>query len=314
MATATEVKVPDIGDFSDVPVIEVLVKPGDTVQAEDPLVTLESDKATMEVPSPVSGRVKDVVVKVGDKVSEGTLILRLDGGAGAASAAAAPAAAKTTVSAPPASTSAPAGIAEVRVPDIGDFKDVPVIEVLVKPGDVVKAEDPLVTLESDKATMDVPAPLGGTVTALNVKVGDKVSEGTVVLMLSTGAVSGDPVAAEAAGTPPAPAPTAAAATPAAQAETARVAAPGGGIDETAFRLAYAGPGVRKLARELGVDLGKVKGAATRDGSSRKTSSRMRSAHRPHRLRKPRLQLRASVQASNCCPGRRWTSRSSGRSK
>ena len=191
MAAATDVKVPDIGDFTDVPVIEVLIKPGDTVKAEDSLVTLESDKATLDVPSPLAGVVKEVNVKVGDKVSEGTLIARVDGGGGAKAAAPAPAA-KTSVSTPPAPTSAPAGVAEVRVPDIGDFKDVPVIEVLVKVGDAVKAEDALVTLESDKATMDVPAPLSGTVATISVKVGDKVSEGTVVLTLSTGSTTGDP--------------------------------------------------------------------------------------------------------------------------
>ena len=268
MAAPTEVKVPDIGEFKDVPVIEVLVKPGDSVKPEDPLVTLESDKATMDVPAPFAGTVSEVIVKVGDKVSEGALILRLDAGA-AAQAAAPVAAPKTSVSSPPAPTSAPAGIAEVRVPDIGDFKDVPIIEVHVGPGDVVKAEDALVTLESDKATMDVPAPLGGTVNALNVKVGDTVSEGAVILTLSTGAVSGDPIAAEAKGAPPEPAPTAAAATAAAQAyavsagvQTPAVA-PAHGIDDAAFRLAYAGPGVRKLARELGVDLGKVTGSGNK---------------------------------------------------
>jgi pyruvate dehydrogenase E2 component (dihydrolipoamide acetyltransferase) len=266
--------VPDIGDFKDVPVIELLVKAGDVVKAEDPVVTLESDKATMDVPAPAAGTVKEMKVRVGDKVSEGALLLLLDTtGAAAVAPAAAP---KTPVSSPPAPTSAPAGIAEVRVPDIGDFKDVPVIEVLVKPGDTVKAEDPLVTLESDKATMDVPAPLGGKVEALRVKVADKVSEGTVVLTLMTGAGSGDPVAADAARLPPAPAPTAAASTaaahapsahapsaqaPAAQAPAAQApAAPAAAIDENAFRLAYAGPGVRKLARERGVDLGKVKGS------------------------------------------------------
>jgi len=269
MAAATDVKVPDIGDFRDVPVIEVLVKPGDKVKAEDPLVTLESDKATMDVPAPTAGTVKEVTVKVGDKVSEGSLILRLDGGAGGAAASGPPA--KTSVSPPPAPTSAPEGIAEVRVPDIGDFKDVPVIEVLVKPGDTVKAEDALVTLESDKATMDVPSPLSGTVKTVNVKVGDKVSEGAVVLTLATGQASGDPVVADAEGTMPAPGLTAAAATPAAHKGTAPPASSSGGapastgpasagIDEAAFRLAYASPGVRKLARELGVDLGSVRGS------------------------------------------------------
>ena len=267
MAAAMDVKVPDIGDFRDVPIIEVLVKPGDKVNAEDPLVTLESDKATMDVPAPSAGVVKEITVKVGDKVSQGSLILRLDGGAGAPAAQGA-APAKTSVTPPPAPTSAPEGVAEVRVPDIGDFKDVPIIEVLVKPGDAVKAEDALITLESDKATMDVPSPLAGTVKALNVKVGDKVSEGTVVLTLATGESTGDPVVGDSKGETPAPAQTAAAATPAAHAPpSTREAAPapsaGGAIDENAFRLAYASPGVRKLARELGVDLGRVQGTGNK---------------------------------------------------
>jgi pyruvate dehydrogenase E2 component (dihydrolipoyllysine-residue acetyltransferase) len=244
MAT-TEVKVPDIGDFTDVPVIEVLVKPGAAVKAEDPLITLESDKATMEVPSPAAGTVKEVKIKVGDKVSQGTLILLLEG-AGAAEPAAP---AMPTIVPPPAPVSAPGGLAEVRVPDIGDFKDVPVIEILVKPGDPVKPEDPLVTLESDKATMDVPSPLGGVVQELKVNVGDKVSQGKVILTLSAAGT----IAAAAAVPASAPAPAA----------TVSVAAPAGAaqgeIDETGFKLAYAGPGVRKLARELGVDLGKIRG-------------------------------------------------------
>src|ERR1700693_4302219 len=159
--SAIEVKVPDIGDFKDVPVIEVFVKPGDTVKAEDSLVTLESDKATMDVPSPFAGKVEQIKVKVGDKVSEGSLIALLTSSAPAVVAAAEHN--KVAVAAPPTPTSSPAGLAEARVPDIGDFKDVPVIEVMVKPGDTVKPEDALITLESDKATMDVPAPLGGVV-------------------------------------------------------------------------------------------------------------------------------------------------------
>src|SRR5262245_10740540 len=137
MGAMTEVKVPDIGDFTDVPIIEVMVKAGDRVAAEDSLIALESDKATMEVPAPAAGTVKEVKVKVGDKVSDGTLILLLDSEAG--TAAAASEMPKERVSPPPSPTSTPGGIAEVRVPDIGDFKDVPVIEILVKPGDSVKA-------------------------------------------------------------------------------------------------------------------------------------------------------------------------------
>ncbi|HKE42574.1 MAG TPA: biotin/lipoyl-containing protein, partial [Casimicrobiaceae bacterium] len=177
MMSTIEVKVPDIGDFKDVPIIEVFVKPGDKVRAEDSLVTLESDKATMDVPSPAAGVVKDMKAKVGDKVSEGSLLLTIDSdGAGASAApkaapppsrpSAAPApspASGGTSAAPraPAPSAGAGGSIEVKVPDIGDFKDVPIIEVFVKAGDTVKAEDPLVTLESDKATMDVPSPSPG---------------------------------------------------------------------------------------------------------------------------------------------------------
>jgi pyruvate dehydrogenase E2 component (dihydrolipoamide acetyltransferase) len=145
------------------------------------------------------------------------------------------------------------------VPDIGDFKDVPVIEIMVKPGDSVKAEDALVTLESDKATMDVPAPLSGKVQEMKVKVGDKVSEGTLIMTLVTDSAA---AAKAAAPTAPAASPTAAAPAPAPSATSAPAApaAKAGAIDEAAFALAYAGPGVRKVARELGVDLGKVKGS------------------------------------------------------
>ncbi len=241
MSQTVEVKVPDIGDFTDVPIIEVLVKPGDAVKAEEPLITLESDKATMDIPSPAAGTVQAVKVKVGDKVSEGSLVLLL------ASEDAAPAQPILSIAVAPASASSPGGVAEVRIPDIGNFKDVPIIEILVKPGTEVKAEDPLITLESDKATMDIPAPMRGVVGELKVKVGDKVSEGTVIMTLITGEPGVS--AAVSAAAPAAPAPVA--------------AAPATGIDEAAFKLAYAGPAVRKLARELGVDLSKVAGSGNK---------------------------------------------------
>ncbi|MDM0053760.1 dihydrolipoyllysine-residue acetyltransferase [Variovorax sp. J22R115] len=248
MSKSIDIRVPDIGDFSDVPVIELFVKVGDTVKAEDPLVSLESDKATMDVPAPHGGVVESIAVKLGDKVSEGSVIMSFKAD-GAATAAAAPAeAAKPSVSAAPSATSAPAGVADVRVPDIGDFKDVPVIEIFVKVGDAVKAEDPIVSLESDKATMDVPAPLSGVVQAIGIRVGDKVSEGSVILTLATG----EGPAGAAAAAPAAP--VVAATAPASPAATTS-----GAVDEAAFALAYAGPAVRKLARELGVDLGRLKG-------------------------------------------------------
>src|SRR4029450_10266186 len=212
MGEIAQVSVPDMGDFTDVPIIEIQVKPGDRVKAEDPLITLESDNVTRYVPSPSAAIVKTVVVKLGDKVSEGTPILTLE--VDGALTKTEPV--KPAVSAPPAPTSAPAGVAEVRVPDIGDFKDVPIIEVMVKPGDTIKREQPLVTLESDKASMEVPSPLGGVVADLKVKLGDRVSEGAVILTLVTDAVAAQarpasqlapsPVAAEAL-VPPALAPT-----------------------------------------------------------------------------------------------------------
>ncbi|HEU0201383.1 MAG TPA: dihydrolipoyl dehydrogenase [Burkholderiaceae bacterium] len=215
MATI-EVKVPDIGDFKDVPVIEVLVKPGDAVKTEQPLVTLESDKATLDVPSPLDGVVKEIVVKVGDKVSEGSVLL-------SAETEAAPAGVGprekvregghgTPEGAPIADYGGPSGVLEtleVHVPDIGDFKDVPVIEVFVEPGATVKREDPLVSLESDKATMDVPSPAAGTVKEVKVRVGDKVSEGSLIVTLTIGAAAPAAAGAPAPAAAPSAQPTAA---------------------------------------------------------------------------------------------------------
>ena len=186
-----DVNVPDIGDFKDVPVIEVLVKPGDVVKAEQPLMTLESDKATMDVPSPIAGAVAEVVAKVGDKVSMGTLIARIEAETSKAAPAKAAARSRRVRPAKAAPTPAPAKAAtiDVTVPDIGDFKDIPVIEVLVKAGDTVEAEQPLVTLESDKATMDVPSPAAGKITQIVAKVGDKVSMGALIAKLDPGSAA-----------------------------------------------------------------------------------------------------------------------------
>jgi dihydrolipoamide dehydrogenase len=201
MASLIDVKVPDIGDFKDVPVIEVMVRVGDRIKTEDPLVTLESDKASMEVPSTVDGVVKEIKVKVGDKVSEGSLLLVVE--ADAAPAGVAPrekvkeGGQATGEGAPVADYGAASGVyevIEVHVPDIGDFKDVPIIEVAVKSGDKVKPEDPLITLESDKAAMEVPSPSGGTVKDIKVKVGDKVSQGSLILTIETGVVGAAPSA------------------------------------------------------------------------------------------------------------------------
>ena len=179
----SQVLVPDIGDFKEVEVIEVLVKPGDAVAKEQSLITLESDKATMEIPSPSAGVVKELKIKMGDKVSKGSPILELDAKDDAARAEAP----KKEV-AKPQETKAPAtgDATTVPVPDIGDFKEVEVIEVLVKPGDSVAKEQSLITLESDKATMEIPSPTAGVVKELRIKVGDKVSKGAPILVLAGG--------------------------------------------------------------------------------------------------------------------------------
>jgi pyruvate dehydrogenase E2 component (dihydrolipoamide acetyltransferase) len=256
-----QVVVPDIGDFNEVEVIEVLVKPGDSVAKEQSLITLESDKATMEIPSPSAGVVKELKIKMGDKVSKGSPILVLeDGGKSEAPKAEAPKAqaprAQTPkneapkAAAPKPAEAKPEGAAQtVSVPDIGDFKEVEVIEVLVKPGDAVEKEQSLVTLESDKATMEIPSPTDGVVKELKLKVGDKVSTGSAILVLA-GAARRDaapqkPEAAaqpQKAAPPPPPPPTRPVPREPREATTAKP---------------HASPSVRKFARELGVDLARV---------------------------------------------------------
>ncbi|SAL62405.1 dihydrolipoamide acetyltransferase [Caballeronia terrestris] len=266
MSQAIEIKVPDIGDFSDIPVIEIHVKAGDTVEKEQSLVTLESDKATMDVPSSAAGTVKEVKVKIGDNVSEGTLIVVLEGGANAGSSAAAPAAAPAKAEAAPAAAAAPAsggGTIDVKVPDIGDFTDIPVIEIGVKVGDKVEKEQSLITLESDKATMDVPSPAAGTVKELKVKLGDTVSEGTLIVVLEGGGGAAvAPAAPAAKQEEPKTVPSDAPAKPAAQKEapSALAQAPAMPAGDGTHTSSHASPSVRKFARELGVDVSRVTGS------------------------------------------------------
>jgi pyruvate dehydrogenase E2 component (dihydrolipoamide acetyltransferase) len=244
-----EIKVPDIGDYTDVPIIEMHVQAGDSVQAEDPLITVESDKASMDVPAPQAGTVKEVKVKVGDKVSEGSTILMLETEAeGESSSSPAPSPAGGA-EAPAASSG---GIEEIKVPDIGDYTDVPIIEVHVQAGDSVQAEDPLITVESDKASMDVPAPKAGTVKEVKVKVGDKVSEGSAIVLLESGAGAGDTTAAPAGKEEKTPQ---SAAAPSAS-STAPSSAPSTG-PITDFSRVHASPSARRLAREVEVDLNRV---------------------------------------------------------
>ncbi|HEX7080092.1 MAG TPA: dihydrolipoyllysine-residue acetyltransferase [Gammaproteobacteria bacterium] len=304
-----EISVPDLGDAGDVEITDILVKVGDRIEPEDPLVSLETEKATVDVPSPAAGAVVEIRVSVGDRVSTGDVLMVVDGdtvreGADAGTQEPAPktggpspSAAKSGASDdPPAAAARPKGgggngaagrepsgakdaaaaAGEVRprsvtVPDLGDFADVEVIEVLVREGDEVEAEQGLITLETEKASMDVPAPEPGVVLSLSVAVGDRVSAGDEILKLQPRLASAPQPE------PPKSAPTAiatrsadAAAVPseapaavgprrapeAAPAAQPPVPAP---IDERSFSRAHASPSVRKLARELGVDLGRVRG-------------------------------------------------------
>ena len=259
-----EVKVPDIGDFDEVAVIELLVKVGDTVKAEQSLITVESDKASMEIPSSTAGVVKEMRVALGDKVKEGSVVLVVEAAGEAAApapaaAAPAPAPAAAPVAAPAAAPAA-AGPVEVRVPDIGDFKDVAVIEVFVKPGDTIKVEQSLITVESDKASMEIPSSHAGVLKELKVKVGDKVNIGDLLAILEGAAGAAAPAPAAAAPVAAAPA-AAAVAAPAAAAVSATAAAPAHNPTATpALGLPHASPSVRKFARELGVPLEEVKGS------------------------------------------------------
>lgn len=278
MSQVIEVKVPDIGDFKDLPVIDVLVKAGDKIDAEQALITLESDKATMDVPSPAAGVIKAMSLKVGDEVSEGSLILTLEtangsgaqaNGAAAPAPAAAPQAPATTAAAPSAPAAAPAPASapvaggtstiDVKVPDIGGYDDVPVIELLVKVGDTVTAEQSLITLESDKASMDVPSPAAGVVKEVKVKVGDKVSEGTSIVVLEGAAAPAKAAAPAPAPAPAAQAPAAQAPAPAPQQAPAAAAPVAPAVAQSGQPISHASPSVRKFARELGVDVTQVKG-------------------------------------------------------
>jgi len=261
-----EVVVPDLGDFADVEVVEVLVGIGDTVAVETPLLVLETDKATMEVPSPHAGTVRALNVAVGDRVSAGDVIAVVDSDAAAGettapvsdAAGGVTAAATAAADEPPGPATAPHE-ESVLVPDLGDFADVEIVDVLVAVGDDVQREDPLIVLETDKATMEVPAPKAGSIVAVNVARGQRVSAGDLILTLAT--IDAGPIAAT-----PAPAPASAQASaarpaPAAKAPPASAPTPRQPVvDEQRFGRAHASPSVRKLARELGVDLGLVAGS------------------------------------------------------
>ncbi|CNC63894.1 dihydrolipoyllysine-residue acetyltransferase [Yersinia pseudotuberculosis] len=244
-----EINVPDIG-ADEVEVTEIMVKVGDTVEAEQSLITVEGDKASMEVPSPQAGVVKEIKIAVGDKVATGSLIMVFD----ATGAAAAPVKAEEKPAAP-AQAAAPAASAakNVEVPDIGD-DEVEVTEVMVKVGDKVDAEQSLITVEGDKASMEVPAPFAGIVKEIKISTGDKVKTGSLIMVFEVeGAAPAPAPAAEAApaqqAAPVAPAPAAAPA--------AKVESKGEFAENDAY--VHATPVIRRLAREFGVNLAKVKG-------------------------------------------------------
>ena len=283
-----EIKVPDIGDFDSVGVIEVLVKAGDTIKVEQSLVTVESDKASMEIPSSQAGVVKELKVALGDQISEGSVLLLLETADSATApkeeAASAQPAEVSTAKAPetkaepavatsvndPVATAVTAAdtTVDIRIPNIGDFQDVAVIELLAKVGDTVAVEQSLFTVESDKASMEIPSPAAGTIVALTVQLGDKVNVGDVVGQMAVQGAAAPAAAPAPAAQNTAPAPAAAA--PAAPVTVAPVAAPvavaaaavpthNPSVAPSA-QLPHASPSVRKFARELGVPLAEVKGS------------------------------------------------------
>ena len=273
MAQTIDIIVPDLGDFENVEVIEVLVSAGESVERESGLVTVETDKAAMDIPSPENGVVEEISIAVGDTVSTGDVIGKLSLGV-SDTVVIAPAikhepTGDTTVLASPAKPAGeaqkPGGVQTLVVPDLGDFDDVEVIEVHIANGDEVDVEDSLVTLETDKAAMDVPAIVGGRIESVLVKVGDKVSEGSSLAIIEARAVSAT-ADSETVAEKVIPEPAAAAApTPVpAKPQVAQVAPQTlPTINEAGFSRAHASPSVRKLARELGVDLAQVKGSGAK---------------------------------------------------
>lgn len=274
MADSIDIKVPDLGDFADVEVIEVLVKAGDRIAREDGLITLETDKASMDVPASDHGVIEELTVAVGDKVSTGDIIGRLAVEVGDTVVVTPAIEANlmqgdTTVIASPATdAAAPAGKKTLSVPDLGDFSDVDVIEVHIAAGDDVAVDDPLITLETDKAAMEVPAVVAGKIEAVLLKVGDTVSQGSPIAVIDAIASAveavgktADKVAPPAAKPPPPPKPAEASAAPAGRPQSAATLPP---IDEAGFSKAHASPSVRKLARELGVNLIQVKGSGLKN--------------------------------------------------
>ena len=312
--TMVEVRVPDIGDFRDVAVIELLVRPGDRVVRDQSLVTVERAKASMEIPSSHEGVVRELRVALGDKVSEGTALalVELADGAGDQQAAEPPGAAEEAPAASSAATQAAYSAApppaqqvpvEVRVPDIGDFRDVAVIEILVKPGDAVSAEQSLITVESDKASMEIPSSSAGIVREVRVALGDRVSQGSPIVLLdaasspSAGAAQPQVPAAPRLPTPAssfAPTPDVSLA-PAGEKRLAQEPVPlhGG--------LPHASPSIRKLARVLGVPLAEVRGTGPKGRITQLDVESFVKGVLAGELRTAAQQARASTPAASAAP-------------
>ncbi len=286
MASEISVNVPDLGDFKSVEVIEILVKVGDVVQIDTPLATLETEKATMDVPSTAAGTVTEVMLQRGDKVTSGALVVKLAAapvGAAASEVVQTPSVAPTVAAAvtPPPVEGTSRSMVTVTVPDLGDFKAVDVVDVLVKPGDVVEVDAALAILETEKATMDVPSTAAGRIVEVLIARGDKVASGAVVVkveVLASASVASASAPAAVAVVAPVVAPAIAAVTQSAQpqpvgsvpvlaasssAVRSVIEAGKAPIEDVGFSRAYAGPSVRLLAREMGVDLGKVQGSGAK---------------------------------------------------
>ena len=262
MPSQKKVELPDIGDFDSVDVIEVLVKVGDTVNENDSIITLETDKATMEIPAPFAGKITSIAVKVGDKIAQGELILSIENDAEqkkepAIQDATAPKDEKLES----ASIQSSPSLKKVELPDIGDFDSVDVIEVLVKVGDTVNENDSIITLETDKATMEIPAPFAGKITSIAVKVGDKIAQGELILSIENDAEQKKEPAIQDATAPKdeklesSDSLKQTSAVEIKQTENSKEA-----ISLTTDSESHASPSIRKLARELGVSLTKVKGS------------------------------------------------------
>ncbi len=269
-----EIRVPDLGGADEVEIIEMMVKPGDRVAEEDPILEVESDKATVELPAPVAGIVKSLEVKTGDSLREGDLVGTIETDADDASQDSGEASTlaedeqetqgETPEPAPRKESAAATGRTEtVRVPDLGGAEDVPVVEVQVRPGDTVEVEDPLVTVESDKASMEIPSPYAGTIESVAVSENDTVSEGDVLATLKVTAGGGAQQASdsrESTETEESAQPVKQAPEKPGTSKTPAPAAPAVEASGAGGKGVHAGPAVRKIAREFGVELAQVPGS------------------------------------------------------